>query len=153
MPTALFTRRHALALALAAPFVPQVAQADARVISAPDGRALGGYDAVSYFFEGVPRVGAADQALRWRGAIWQFATLANRLTFEANPRAFAPRFGGYCAWSMSQGHLELASPLAFALHGGRLFMARDPGALARWRTDIPGHIAAAEAHWPGILKQ
>lgn len=152
-PPHILTRRYALALGLAFPFVPGVALADARAVAAPDGRALGGYDAVSYFIDGVPQVGTADQALRWRGAVWHFSTRANRSAFEANPRAFAPRFGGYCAWTMSQGSLQMASPLAFAVQGGRLYVAHDMAVLALWRRDISGHIAAAEAHWPGILKQ
>ena len=87
----------------------------------------------------------------WKGAVWHFSTRAHRDMFELNPWPLAPRYGAYCAYSMSQGRLIPASPRAWQLAGGRLYLIRDAAAHERWRADIAGNIARADVNWPGLL--
>ena len=138
----------AVMLALA---LPGVVRGEQRPIAATEGVAIGGYDAVAYFTEGAAVPGRADHALRWRGAIWLFSRAETLLAFEMNPRAYAPRFGGYCAVALSEGRLETGDPRVFAIRDGRLYLAHSAALMARWQADPPARIAAAEAHWPAIL--
>lgn len=126
-------------------------RAEAPVVSAPEGLALGGYDAVAYFTEGAPVPGRPEHALRWRGAVWLFSGAETLLAFEMNPRAYAPRFGGYCAVALSEGRLAPGDPLVFAIVDGRLYLAHSRDLLDLWRKDGPARIEAAQAHWPAIL--
>ncbi|MEO0854885.1 MAG: YHS domain-containing (seleno)protein, partial [Cyanobacteria bacterium J06648_11] len=64
------------------------------------GRALHGYDAVSYFTEGEAVPGAEAHSLEWDGVTWFFASADNRDAFEADPERYAPANGGYCTFGV-----------------------------------------------------
>lgn len=57
--------------------------------------AIHGYDTVAYFTEKKAVKGTPEIMNRWKGAIWQFASAANRDMFAANPDKYAPQYGGY----------------------------------------------------------
>lgn len=138
------------ALALAAVQTP-AASAEEPPVYMVEGLALAGYDVVTYFTESRPVTGKRAHALKWRGAIWLFSSPETQMAFEMNPRAYMPRFGGYCAFAMSQGRLVAADPMAFTIHDGRLYLAHTPDLMARWRADPTGFIRAARAEWPAVL--
>lgn len=129
------------------------ALADQPMIHARDGAAIGGYDPVAYFTEGKPVQGRADQAIMWKGAEWRFATAANREAFEANPRAYAPKYGGYCAYAMSKGYVAPTDPAAWHIEDGQLYLNYSLNVRDIWSSDIPGNIRRADANWPGALSQ
>lgn len=131
--------------------LPATARAEARPVAAPAGLALGGFDAVAYFTEGRAVPGQPDHALKWRGAVWHFAGPDTLLAFEMNPRAFAPRFGGYCAVALSEGRLAAGDPTVFAIRDGRLYLAHSAALMDLWRAESADRIRAAELHWPAIL--
>ncbi|GAB4386213.1 YHS domain-containing (seleno)protein [Albidovulum sp.] len=150
------TRRALLLCGLAVPVAGTIlrpALAREPAVFAPDGHALSGYDPVAYFTEGRPVPGRADQALMWEGATWFFASAENRETFEMDPTRYSPRYGGYCAYAMSQRSLESADPQAFTIWNGRLYVTHSLEIREIWRQDIPGHVARADANWPAILGQ
>lgn len=134
------------ALALARP-----ARAAEPEIFARFGIALGGTDPVGYFTDGKPVAGSAAEALMWRGAVWHFASERSRIAFEMDPTSYCPRFGGYCAFSMAEGHLSPTVPEAWTIHEGRLYLYASLAVRRRWERDIPGFIAHAEANWPAVL--
>ncbi|WP_109468264.1 YHS domain-containing (seleno)protein [Albibacillus kandeliae] len=135
-----------LLLSLAAPAWP-----DQPVIYAVNGQAIGGYDAVAYFTEGKAEKGLPQHKVMWHGATWYFASQKNREAFEANPRAYAPRYGGYCAYGMSLGRTVSGDPTAWSIHEGRLFLVHTAEIRDRWRQDIGTYVARANAHWPKAL--
>jgi YHS domain-containing protein len=110
---------------------------------------LNGFDPVSYFLEGGPAAGSARFELSWGGRVWRFANGANREAFRDDPRAYAPRLGGYDAAGILDGRLVDADPLVFAVIGARLYLFRDAGRRARFLAD-PGLAEQAEAAWPGL---
>jgi YHS domain-containing protein len=116
-------------------------------VYAPSGLAIGGYDPVAYFTAKKPIQGAAEHALRWRGATWYFATAANMEAFEMNPAAYAPQYGGYCAYSVSRGSLSASSPEAFTIHGGRLYLTSSAAIRTVWGEDIEKNIRTADGNW------
>lgn len=90
--------------------------------------ALGGYDAVSYMRGGHPQPGRGDIATMWKGRRWHFASEENRARFEADPRAYAPGFGGLCPVSLSEGRREDGDPRHFVVIGKRLYLMRSEAA-------------------------
>ena len=113
--------------------------------------AVAGYDAVSYFRgKGVPVKGSAAFKVSWKGAEWRFASAENAAAFKANPAAFAPQYGGHCAWAIAQGYLAPGDPTAYDIVGGKLYLNYDQGIRAKWRKDIPGFIAKGGPNWAKI---
>ena len=116
------------------------------------GVAIEGYDAVAYFSEGAAVRGQAQHSHTWNGAIWHFSTAANRDTFAADAEAYAPQYGGYCAYAVSKGSTATIDPEAFTIHDDKLYLNYSKRVQKKWLADIPGFIAKADANWPGVLK-
>lgn len=148
------TRRTLLLAALALPVLGTIlrpALAEEPDIYAPNGVAISGYDAVAYFVENRAVPGDADHALRWRGAVWYFVSARNMEAFEMNPVAYAPQYGGYCAYSVSKGSAGASVPEAFAIRDGRLFLTSSETIRAVWAADMAENIRRADANWPAVL--
>lgn len=147
-------RRQFVAGLAAAPIslaLPRLARAASPDVFAEGGLALRGTDPVSYFTHGAPVAGTSDFALMWHGATWLFESAASRTAFEMNPGAHAPRYGGYCAYAMSLGHIAPTDPQAWTITEGRLYLNYSIEVRQLWRTDIPSNIRKADGHWPGVL--
>ncbi len=120
-------------------------------VSERAGAAIEGVDPVAYFAEGRPVKGDRAFEHAWMGATWRFASQANRDAFAADPARFAPQYGGYCAWAVSQGYTATIDPEAWRIVDGKLYLNYSKGVQAKWVKDIPGNIQKANANWPGIL--
>jgi YHS domain-containing protein len=127
--------------------------AEAARVNADDGVAVRGTDVVAYVTEGRPVRGQAAFAHDWRGATWLFASAANRDRFAAEPDRYAPAYGGFCAYAVSEGYTAPIDPAAWRIVGGRLYLNYDRSIRRRWEQDIPGRIARADANWPRIAAQ
>jgi YHS domain-containing protein len=114
--------------------------------------ALGGYDPVAYF-SGTPAKGQAGLTASYKGATYRFATAENRAKFLANASAYAPQYGGYCAWAAARGYTAPGDPRYWKVVGGKLYVNYDAGVQKKWEKDIPGFIAKADKNWPGILSK
>lgn len=113
--------------------------------------AMGGFDAVSYFTEGKPVAGDARFSLSHKGVTWRFSSQKNLETFRANPTGYAPQYGGYCAWAVSEGYTASGDPLVWNIVKGKLYLNYDKSVQANWAKDIPGHVVRADRNWPGVL--
>lgn len=115
-----------------------------------EGTALGGYDAVAYHTQGSAVRGDESITLSYEGATWRFASEANRAAFEADPDAYAPQYGGHCAWATAQGYLAQGDPNVWRIIDGRLFLNANQSINRRWLRDLEGFIPQADANWPGL---
>jgi YHS domain-containing protein len=113
--------------------------------------AVGGYDPVAYFVEGKPVAGKRGITYSWKGATWRFANEKNRDLFKEKPEAYAPQFGGYCAWAVSQGYTAKGDPQHWKIVGGKLYLNYDGRVQKTWEKDIPGNIAKGDRNWPKVL--
>lgn len=154
----LLQRRKFLTLAAAAPLaaagtfaLPHRAMASEPAIYANDGIAVDGSDVVAYFTEGAPVAGDAAITHDYMGATWRFSTEENRAAFAADPEAYAPQYGGYCAYAVSQGYTASTIPEAWAIVDDKLYLNFNRRIQRRWERDPAGFIAAADANWPGVL--
>ena len=114
------------------------------------GLALSGYDPVAYFTIGKPTPGSADFTLEWMDATWRFASAADRDAFRADPARYAPQYGGYCAWAVSQDTTASSDPEAWRIVSGKLYLNYSRDIQAQWETDVPGNIERADRNWPGL---
>lgn len=117
-----------------------------------NGVAIRGTDPVAYFTEGQPVQGSAEFEYEWQGATWRFSSAEHRDLFAAAPEEYAPQYGGFCAWAVSQGYTAPVDPNAWKIVDGKLYLNVNRGVQQRWERDIPGHIARADANWPGVLQ-
>jgi YHS domain-containing protein len=142
----------ALALsALAVPFSNAHAK-DAPVFTGTFSNvAVGGYDAVAYFVDGKPVKGDKAFSLEHAGAQWRFASAQNRDRFAAAPARYAPQYGGYCAWAVSQGYTASGDPQYWKIVDDKLYLNYDASVQRKWEQDIPGFIAKAQQNWPSVL--
>lgn len=115
--------------------------------------AVGGHDPVAYFTEGRPVKGDRQFSLRHLGAEWRFASAANRDAFAAAPEKYAPQYGGYCAWAVSQGYTASGDPQFWKVVDGKLYLNYDASVQKKWEVDIPGFITKADKNWPAVLGQ
>ena len=104
------------------------------------------------FKAGKPIAGSQDHALDWNGSRWLFSSAENKAAFMENPEAYAPKYGGYCAFAMSKGYVAPTVPEAWTIVDGKLYLNFSLGVRTRWEKDIPGNIAAADGHWPKPLE-
>jgi YHS domain-containing protein len=114
--------------------------------------AIHGYDPVAYFTDGKPVKGMPEFAFDWMGAKWLFATAAHRDAFKVGPEKYAPKYGGYCAYAVSQGHVADIDPSAWSIVDGKLYLNYDADVQKKWKADIPGYIMKADKNWPDVVK-
>ena len=115
------------------------------------GGAIRGYDPVAYHTEGKPVAGKRAHRVEWKGATWSFASAENKALFEGDPEKYAPRYGGYCAWAVSNGGTASIDPDAWTIVDGKLYLNYSLGVREQWSQDIPGNVAKADVNWPKIL--
>ena len=126
---------------------------DIRYFVDGNGLAIRGTDPVAYFTQGAPVAGSSEYTYTWNNAIWQFASSENRDLFVANPDQYAPQYGGFCAWAVSQGYTASIDPNAWRIVDGKLYLNFNRGVQRRWEQDIPGNISQADANWPEVLAE
>jgi YHS domain-containing protein len=126
------------------------APAFAQSVNAEGGVAAGGADVVAYFRDGRPAAGKAEFAHDWNGATWRFSSAANRDAFAAAPERYAPQYGGFCAWGVSQGYRAPIDPDSWRIVDGKLYLNYSRGVQMRWELTRSSNIAAADRNWPRL---
>ena len=114
------------------------------------GVAIEGTDPVAYFTESKAVEGDSDFEHEWMGATWRFASAANRDAFAADPERYAPQYGGYCAYAVSQGATAGIDPEAWKIVDGKLYLNLNKKIQERWEKDQARYIELANAKWPGL---
>jgi YHS domain-containing protein len=123
---------------------------EGRINTDAAGVAIDGYDPVAYFTRGAPVEGSADYAHRWDGATWHFASAEHRDRFVADPEAYVPAYGGYCAWAVAEGKVAGINPAMWHIENGTLYLNYSGGTNRRFLSDLSGNVTRADANWPQI---
>jgi YHS domain-containing protein len=139
-----------LGLAMAPASAP-AANPSPEISAEADGLGAGGYDVTAYFVRGQAVRGSAAHQLHYKGATWRFASGENLARFKADPTAFAPQFGGYCAWAVSQGYVAPGDPEQWKVVDGKLYLNFNARAKELWEADQADAIRRGHANWPGVL--
>jgi YHS domain-containing protein len=141
----------ALAFVAVAGVVTPAQAAEPATFTVRGNLAVGGYDPVAYFTVGAPVQGKAEFALTYQDAVYHFSSAANRDAFRASPARYAPQYGGYCAYAVSQNKLAPGRPQHWAVVDGKLFLNFSAGVQKTWNKDRVGYIAKANSFWPAVL--
>jgi len=108
-----------------------------------------GYDVVGYV-NGEALVGDPALSSEHAGGRYYFANEANKARFDENPARFAPAYGGWCAFAMSEGKRFDIDPRNFKIVDGRLLLFYD-GVGGRtidfWNQDETSRLQKADANW------
>lgn len=143
------------ALALAPVAVAPTAAADTDPIYTGtfSNLAVQGYDPVAYFTVGEPVKGDKDFSTAYQGAQFRFASQENLDAFLADPEAYAPQYGGYCAWAVAQGYTAKGDARRWSIVDGKLYLNYNRKVQSDWEADIPGFIQSGDQNWPVILAE
>lgn len=132
--------------------LPALADPEKNLVNMDDhGIALQGYDPVSFFTQDKPMKGKTELHSLYQGATYLFASQEDKTAFEANPAQYAPQFGGFCAYGVSQGHTAQVKIDAYQIVDGKLLMQYDQGVRDLFNQDKIGNLAKAQANWPKIV--
>ena len=119
----------------------------------PDGVAIKGYDPVAYFTDSRPIRGMPEFKYMWKSAEWRFASSEHLEMFKKEPDKFAPRYGGYCAYAVSQGKTADIDPEAWTIAEGELYLNLDKDVQKLWEKNMQEHIRKADENWPRMLSK
>jgi len=115
--------------------------------------AAGGYDVVAYFTDENAVEGDSNYSFEYMNAEWRFSSEENLDAFKANPEKFAPQYGGYCAWAVSQGYTAKGNPEDWRVVDGKLYLNYNDEVQVDWLKDVPGFINLANTNWPKLLAE
>jgi YHS domain-containing protein len=119
--------------------------------STSEGIAIKGYDPVAYFTVQRPVKGSEEYEYSWKGAVWLFASAEDRDLFRADPEKYAPKYGGYCAYAVSQGKLADIDPASWTVFQRRLYLNLNKDVQNLWARDMEEYIRRADENWPRML--
>lgn len=148
----MFSRRQFLTAASAAILcIPLSAQTKVEPINHnKQGVAIEGYDPVAYFTDGKPVKGDPKLKEEWGGSTWQFVSAAHRDLFAQDPGKYAPQYGGYCAYAVSEGYTAKIDPKAWKVVDGKLYLNYSLGVRETWQKDQDRRIGVADKNWPTL---
>jgi YHS domain-containing protein len=111
-------------------------------------KAIYGYDTVAYWKQNKAVKGSDDHVYTWRGAEWYFSSEENLNDFKNDPEKFAPQYGGYCAYAMSDDRLVGIDEDAFTIYKGKLYLNYSQSVSREWNKNKDQFIAEADGFYP-----
>lgn len=140
----------ALSALAASPAFALVTSSPSAVDTDTNGLGLQGYDPVAYFTRGAPTPGDPKFQAKQDGATYYFASADDLKTFQANPAAYLPQYGGFCASGTAHGIKLEGDPKIWKVVDHKLYVNVNLDVDRAWRKDIPGNIVKANDNWPTI---
>jgi YHS domain-containing protein len=139
-----------LAVSPAIAFAPSASAEPAVYTGRFTNTALQGYDPVAYFESGALAKGDKDITAGYKGATFLFSSAEHRDAFIADPEAYAPQYGGYCAWAMAEGNYAKGDARYWKIVDGKLYLNYNADIQGKWNADIPGFISSADTKWSAL---
>lgn len=118
-----------------------------------NGLAVKGYDAVAFFSGNAAVQGDPTFEHVWNGAKWVFSSAENLEKFKAAPEAYAPQFGGYCSYAVSQGYTADGDPNQWKIVDGKLYLNYNQKAKQAWEQEQESLIKQGESNWAEFQKK
>ncbi len=112
---------------------------------------LHGVDPVSMFESEAPRIGNAVYTSENDGVDYYFTTEEAQQLFDADPAAYLPQFGGFCAFGVYVGK-KLDGDVRFAdIVDGKLYLFVNAAIFEKYKANSAEVIDVAHQKWPGIM--
>lgn len=118
-----------------------------------NGNPLGmhGVDPISMFNSAAPSQGDAAHTATFDGVDYYFVSNEAKMAFEANPQAYLPQFGGFCAFGVYVGK-KLDGDVRYAdIIEGKLYLFVNAAILEKYLENPQAVIAGADEKWPEIV--
>lgn len=121
------------------------------------GYAVNGYDVVSYF-KGKALEGNEDYVARFDGVKFKFVSKENLETFNSDPRAYLPKYGGFCAYAVAvAGKKVSVNPETYEIRDGELYLFYNSGknnTLESWLAESPERLKLqGDTNWAKIKEK
>jgi YHS domain-containing protein len=117
------------------------------------GVAIKGTDPVAYFIEEQAVKGNPQFSYEWAGTTWWFKSVKNRDLFIEEPDKYAPQYGGFCAWAVSNNYTASIDPEAWTIVEGKLYLNYNKNIQNKWTKKMTENILKADSNWPNIAAQ
>ncbi|MCD9148175.1 YHS domain-containing (seleno)protein [Pseudophaeobacter flagellatus] len=137
-------------VALSVALATSALAAGVEINASSTGLALQGYDPVAYFTDGAPAKGSYKITTVFDDATYRFASEEHKAQFEANPEAYLPAYGGYCAFGTAMGFKFDGDPTYWKIVDNTLYLNLSKDIQTRWEGNIPGFVEDANGHWETI---
>jgi len=122
-------------------------------IFAPEGMAINGYDPVAIFRESKTVKGFDSLSYTWMDASWYFASRENLEAFMNDPERYAPQYGGYCAYGVSEGHKSPTEIDTWTIVDDKLYFNYNRNVKKKWDQDRERRIKRADEQWKTVKDQ
>jgi YHS domain-containing protein len=116
-------------------------------------QAIRGYDPVAYFTAGKPVKGDQRFTFHWKEADWYFSSKEDLNLFMKDPQKYAPQYGGYCAYGMSEAKKAPTDPSAWTIVNGKLYLNYSLQVEESWKKNQKQRIGQADKNWPQIKNE
>ena len=120
------------------------------------GLAIEGFDPVAYFKLNRAVEGKKDLSIYHQGSTYYFSSQENKDLFKANPSAYEPQYGGWCAYAMgSEGEKVSVDPETFKIINNKLYLFYNKlfnNTLKSWNKDESNLKKKADENWSKILR-
>ncbi|MEQ8816533.1 MAG: YHS domain-containing (seleno)protein [Thalassobaculum sp.] len=111
---------------------------------------LHGIDPISVFHGEAPRTGDAVYTAAHDGVDYYFVSAEAQSRFKADPQAYLPQFGGFCAYGVYVGK-KLDGDVRYAdIVDGKLYLFVNAAIFEKYLANKDAVIAGAFAKWPEI---
>ncbi len=113
--------------------------------------AIKGYDTVAYFTQDKAVKGNKKYQFEWKGANWHFSSQKHLDLFTSSPSKYAPQYGGWCAYAVSQNTTASIEPDLFTIVNDKLYLNYNREVNKKWLSNQSQFIGDADKYWPAIL--
>ena len=113
---------------------------------------LFGADVVAYFLENRHVQGSPEFSSEYQGVDFYFASAGNKIQFDANPTAYIPQYGGYCANGIVFGIPWGGNAEDFIVHDNKLYIFGGQLSKKAFLLDLQKNLALADKYWDEEVK-
>lgn len=114
------------------------------------GHAIDYYDPIS-FYKGEPRIGLESISFNYNGVTYLFFNEENKSEFIKKHKDLEPRFGGWCAYSMTEGKKVNFEPEYFDIINDSLYLFKDEESKMKFKKNYKEFNLKAWEKWAKIL--
>jgi YHS domain-containing protein len=119
---------------------------------AEDHLILFGADVVAYFTDNRHVQGSPGYRSEYQGVDFYFSSAENKSLFDANPPAYIPQYGGYCANGIVFGIPWGGNAEDFVVHDDKLYIFGGRLSKQAFLLDLDKNLALADQYWEEEVK-
>ena len=113
---------------------------------------LFGADVVAYFTNNRHLQGSPEYRSEYQGVDFYFSSAKNKTLFDANPTAYIPQYGGYCANGIVFGIPWGGNAEDFIVHEDKLYIFGGKISKQAFLLDLDKNLALSDRYWEEEVK-